>query len=62
MKLLKCPVCHREVAQGFARQDLAAAAEARNRFVQHAGRQHGVGELDALLYFAEALRRHALAA
>lgn len=59
MKLLRCPVCNREVAMPFARQDRQSAGQARQQFLSHAERQHGVGEVDALLYFAEAIRRKA---
>ncbi|MBS2029958.1 MAG: hypothetical protein JST54_18800 [Deltaproteobacteria bacterium] len=56
---LKCPVCHRDVApmpiEGIAEQ----ALQARDLFIRHADRQHGVGELDALMFYAEALRRRA---
>jgi len=33
------------------------ANQARDLFIRHADRQHGVGELDGLMFYAEALRR-----
>jgi len=35
------------------------ALKARDLFIRHADRQHGVGELEGLLFYAEALRRRA---
>jgi hypothetical protein len=57
--VLKCPACQRVVAPAFGEADPEAARVSREMFLKHIERTHGFGEVDGLLYFAEALRRHA---
>ena len=59
LNALKCPVCHREIAPVPGPGVESEALKARDLFIRHADRQHGVGELEGLLHYAEALRRRA---
>jgi hypothetical protein len=56
-KILKCPVCNRDVVPAPLSHSEADAEKARERFVNHAREVHHTSDLQALLYFAEALRR-----
>jgi len=56
-RALVCPLCRREVAPAPAQGALVETERARTLFVQHATGHHQASELDALLHFAEALRR-----
>jgi hypothetical protein len=55
--ILRCPVCHREVALAPTAGDETDAQRARDLFVEHAELLHGASEMDGLLFYAEAVRR-----
>lgn len=56
-QVLACPLCRREVAPAPATSSAKDTEQARAIFVKHVTGHHQASELDALLHFAEALRR-----
>ena len=56
-RALACPLCRRDVAPAPAAANATDTERSRTLFIKHVTEHHHASELDALLHFAEALRR-----